>query len=171
MNNLIDTQFQYFQIPYMRVHPGYFICSIIFTIAAFDMMSSRGWINGILPITVAIALPFFSYLSRSCTAREIKLNKELQTITQVFQRFGKTKCITLDARSFSALRLNITISRFPKARLQLHARDSDVELVLMDTISGDGKLIPSDALPQVLIDLATALEESFDFINLSNQPG
>jgi hypothetical protein len=160
-----------FQLPGMRIFSGYWICSAMFTILAINVAGSHGWIYAAIPIALAVALPFLSYLSRSSRPCGIELDVEHQTITQIFKRFGKTKRTTLDARLFSAYRLHITASRFPRARLQLHARDAsikDVELALMDTISGDAKLIPTDALPQVLVDIASNLEKSFSLINISN---
>lgn len=145
---------------------------MIFTVVAIQMTGSRGWIYGASPMTLAIAFPFLSYLSRSADACGIELDSERQTITQIFKRFGKTKRITLNARLFSAFRLSITTSRFPKATLLLHARDSsvkDVQLALMDTKSSAAKLMPTDTLPQVLLDIASVLEKSFFLVNISNE--
>jgi hypothetical protein len=166
----MNPHLQMFHLPRMRIFQGYWISSAMFTILAINMAGSRGWAFATLPIALAVVLPLLSYLSRSSAAYGIELDAERQTITQIFKKFGKTKRTTLDARLFSAYRLDITTSRFPRARLQLHARDAsikDVELALMDSLSGDAKLIPTDALPQVLVDIASVLEKSFSLINLS----
>jgi hypothetical protein len=166
----MNPQLQTFQLPGMRIFPAYWISSAMFTILAIDMVGSRGWAYAVLPIALTVVLPFLSYLSRSSRPCGIELDIERQTITQIYKRFGKTKRTTLDARQFSAFRLHITISRFPLACLQMHTRDAsiqDVELALMDTIAGDAKIIPTDALPQVLIDIASVLEKSFSLVNLS----
>jgi hypothetical protein len=167
----MSTRLQVFLMPYVRVFPGYWICSTLFLIGAFSMVSSRGWKYGALPIAFAITLPVLSYISRSRYVKSIELDTEAQTITQVFQKLGKTKRITLDASQFNAYRMRITISRFPKASLQLHARDSsakDVQLVLTDVITGDGRITPTDAIPQALLDVASALEKYFSLAKLPN---
>jgi hypothetical protein len=165
----MSTRLQVFQMPYVRVFPGYWICSALFIFVAFSMVGSHGWKYGALPVAFAIGLPVLSYLSRGKYVRRIELDAEAQTITQVFQKFGKAKRTTLNAQQFTAYRLHITVSRFPKASLQLHARDSsakDVQLVLTDVIAGNGRVTPIDAIPQALLEVASALEKYFSLAKL-----
>lgn len=170
MISSISPNTQSFRIPGVRVHPGYWIITLIFIITALNMVNSRGWIYGIPPFALAIVLPLISYLVRSGKPRVVELNSDEKTITQIFQRFGRVNKVTMDASRFSGVYLKIKNTRFPKACLMLQARTpstNDVELVLTDTISDQrsGKLIPNDVAPKLIMEIISVLENEFNLVS------
>ncbi len=171
MGNTTSLQETQFDIPIIRPHPGYWVCSVLFSISSFSIIVQFGIAHGIPLILLAIILPFVSYWTRSNHPQKIEVNKDHKSITQVFKRFGKTRKVVIDSQSFNVVQIQTCNSRFPKAVLMLSENgQTHKNLELARVGFGDTSLNPQEIniKPHVFVNIASTLEVSFGLTNLSD---
>jgi hypothetical protein len=171
MNNQLNSNVRTFNIPNARIHPGYWVISIIFIIGSFRIASNYGLASGVVPFIFALALPFASYMARSRYPFSVEVNIENKTITQIYWQLGREKRVTIDARQFNDSYIQVKNSRFPTAHLVLRKcapMSIEVELARSDAnLSRDNDDASiKDIAPQQLKDIAIFLKEYFNITNI-----